>query len=46
MTVPARTVAPEMTVGDLLRLFGTDGVDAYPVKSDGRPIGIVSRPMR
>lgn len=30
-------------IGDLLRLFGTDGVDAYPVKSDGSLIGIVSK---
>ncbi len=43
MTVPAKTVAPETTVGDLLRLFGTGSVDAYPVESDGRLIGIVSK---
>jgi CBS-domain-containing membrane protein len=43
MTVPAKTVAPEVTVGDLLRLFGTGSVDAYPVESDGRLIGIVSK---
>lgn len=43
MTRPARTVAPEMTVGDLLRLFTTDDVDAYPVESNGRLVGIVSK---
>jgi CBS-domain-containing membrane protein len=43
MTRPARTVAPETTVGDLLRLFATDSVDAYPVVSDGQLIGIVSK---
>jgi CBS-domain-containing membrane protein len=43
MTVPAKAIAPEMTVGDLLRLFGTGSVDAYPVESDGRLVGIVSK---
>lgn len=43
MTIPAKSVAPEMTVGDLLRLFGTESVDAYPVESDGRVVGIVSK---
>lgn len=43
MTVPSRTVAPEMTVGDLLRLFASDDVDAYPVESNGLLIGIVSK---
>lgn len=43
MTIPARTVAPEMTVGDLLRLFSVDQSDAYPVVSDGKLIGIVSK---
>src|ERR1700753_3263880 len=43
MTVPARTVAAEMTIGDLLRLFGTDNVDAYPVASNGQLVGIVSK---
>ncbi|HVX75587.1 MAG TPA: CBS domain-containing protein [Bradyrhizobium sp.] len=42
MTSPARTVAPEMTVGDILRLFATDRVDAYPVVAGGRLVGIVS----
>lgn len=43
MTIPARTVAPEMTVGDLPRLFSADRWDAYPVVSDGKLIGIVSK---
>lgn len=43
MTLPAKTVAPEMTVGDLLRRFISDDVDAYPVESDGRLVGIVSK---
>ena len=43
MTRPARTVAPEMTIGDLLRLFATDEVNAYPVESNGRLVGIVSK---
>ena len=36
MTRPARTVAPEMTIGDLLLPFATDEVNAYPVESNGR----------
>jgi CBS-domain-containing membrane protein len=43
MTRPARTVAPETTLGDLLRLFTADKTDAYPVERDGRLIGIVSK---
>jgi CBS domain-containing protein len=43
MVRPARTVAPEMTVGDLLRLFATDDVNAYPVESQDRLVGIVSK---
>ena len=43
MTNPARTVVAEMTVGDLLRLFASDDVDAYPVLSGGALIGIVSK---
>lgn len=43
MTSPARTVVPEMTVGDLLRLFAGGDVDAYPVVSGGALIGIVSK---
>jgi predicted transcriptional regulator len=43
MTSPAKAVAPEMTAGDLLRLFATDDLDAYPVVSDGKLVGIVSK---
>jgi CBS domain-containing protein len=43
MTQPARTVAPEMTLGDLLRRFATDNLDAYPVESNGRLVGIISK---
>jgi CBS domain-containing protein len=39
----AKTVAPEMTVGDLLRLFKVDGSDAYPVVSGETLVGIVSK---
>src|SRR5436309_15672505 len=43
MTSPAKAVAPEMTAGDLLRLFATDDVDSYPVVSNGKLVGIVSK---
>jgi CBS-domain-containing membrane protein len=43
MTSPAKTVAPEMTAGDLLRRFATDNLDAYPVVSNGKLVGIVSK---
>ena len=43
MTSPAKAVAPEMTVGDLLRLFSTNAADAYPVECGGRLVGIVSK---
>jgi CBS domain-containing protein len=43
MTHSAKAVAPETTVGDLLRLFAIDDVDAYPVVSGGRLIGIASK---
>lgn len=43
MACPARTVAPETTVGDLLRLFAIDDVEAYPVVSGDRLIGIASK---
>jgi CBS-domain-containing membrane protein len=43
MTSPAKAVAPEMTAGDLLRLFATDDLDAYPVVDNGRLVGIVSK---
>jgi CBS-domain-containing membrane protein len=43
MRSPAKTVVPEMTVGDLLRLFAVDDLDAYPVVSNGTLVGIVSK---
>ncbi len=43
MTSPAKAVAPEMTTGDLLCLFATDDLDAYPVVSNGKLVGIVSK---
>lgn len=43
MSRPARTVAPEMTLGDLLRLFGSSDFDAYPVVRGEKLAGIVSR---
>src|SRR5579871_6497708 len=43
MSRPARTIAPEMTLGDLLRLFSSNGFAAYPVVRDEKLLGIVSR---
>ena len=43
MTSPAKAVAPEMTTGDLLRLFAAEDRDAYPVVRDGKLVGIVSK---
>src|ERR1700758_2449391 len=43
MTRRARAVAPETTVSDLLRMFAIDDVDAYPVVTDGRLVGIASK---
>ena len=43
MTSPAKTVAPEVTTGDLLRLFAIDDLDAYPVVSHRELFGIVSK---
>src|SRR5690348_11081041 len=43
MTRSVRSVAPGMTMGDLLRLFATDDTDAYPVESQGKLVGIVSK---
>jgi CBS domain-containing protein len=43
MTQSVRSVAPEVTVGDLLRLFAGDDADAYPVESRGKLVGIVSK---
>jgi len=43
MTSRPKTVAPETTIGDLLRLFDADGAEAFPVATDGRLVGIVSK---
>ena len=43
VTRAARSIAPEMTVGDLLRLFAANSLDSYPVESSGRVVGIVSK---
>ncbi len=40
---PTRTVTPEMTLGDLLRLFSSDDFPAYPVVREGKLVGVVSR---
>lgn len=40
---PARSVAPEMTLGDLLRLFSSNDLDAYPVVRGEKLVGIVSK---
>ncbi|MBR0900670.1 CBS domain-containing protein [Bradyrhizobium tropiciagri] len=43
MTKSARSVAPEMTVGDLYRLFARDDYDAYPVLRDDVVVGFVTK---
>lgn len=43
MTRNVRCVAPDMTVGDLYRLFAADDFDAYPVVRAGALIGVVSK---
>jgi CBS domain-containing protein len=43
MTRQVRHVAPEMTVGELYRLFGADDFEAYPVVSNDRVVGMVSK---
>lgn len=43
MARAARTVSPEMTLGDLLRLFASDHVDAYPVVRGEKLVGMVSK---
>jgi CBS-domain-containing membrane protein len=43
MTKAVRSVAPEMTVGDLYRLFAADDFDAYPVVRDDTLVGMVSK---
>ena len=40
MTRSVRSVAPEMTVGDLYRLFAKDDFDAYPVLRDDVVAGV------
>jgi CBS domain-containing protein len=42
-TEPARAVAAELTVSDLLRLFVLDQRSAYPVIRDGEMVGSVSK---
>lgn len=42
MTRHTGVVTPEMTIGDLLRLFAVDQQDAYPVVSSETLVGIVS----
>jgi CBS-domain-containing membrane protein len=43
MTSPVRSVAPEVTVADLYRLFAADDFDAYPVVRDDTLVGMVSK---
>ena len=43
MSRPARAIAPEMTLGDLARMFSASNVAAYPVVRYEKIVGIVSR---
>jgi CBS-domain-containing membrane protein len=43
MTPSVRSVAPEMTVGDLYRLFARHDYDAYPVVRDDVVVGFVTK---
>ena len=43
MTRRVRSVPPEMTVGDLYRLFAADDFDAYPVVQNDQVVGMVSK---
>jgi len=43
MTRNVRSVAPEMTVGDLYRLLAADNFDAYPVVRGDVLVGMVSK---
>ena len=43
MSTPVRAVAPETTLGDLLRMFTAHNIDVCPVESDGRLLGIVAK---
>jgi len=43
MSRSIRSVAPEIAVSDLLRLFAADDADAFPVESRGQLVGIISK---
>ena len=43
MSRPDRTIAPETTLGDLLRLFSSSDFESYPVVRGEILVGIVSR---
>jgi CBS domain-containing protein len=43
MTRNVRSVSPEMTVGDLYRLFAANDYDAYPVVRNDTLVGLVSK---
>jgi CBS domain-containing protein len=43
MSQPAKSVAPEMTLGDLLRISSSSSFGSYPVVREGKLVGIVSR---
>lgn len=43
MTNRPKTVAPETTIGDLLRLFNSERTEAFPVVSNQKLVGIVSK---
>ena len=43
MTRAVRSVTPEMTVGDLYRLFAADDFEAYPVARNNTLVGVVSK---
>src|SRR5690242_20180087 len=43
MTRAVRTVTPETRVGNFYRLFAADDFDAYPVVSEDRLLGVVSK---
>src|ERR1700753_1943422 len=38
-----RSIAPELTLSDLLRLFTVEQIHAFPVESNGQLVGIVSK---
>ena len=43
MSYGVRTIAPEMTLGDLLRLFSSSEMSAYPVMHEKRLIGLATK---